>query len=87
MRVRDARLRGRSRSVAAKAREKRLRDNSVENSVKHFQFHANWRKLFGELGQILITETVLVLNQNSRQTGSERLPPSQKLYSFCDSIE
>ena len=36
MRVRDARLRGRSRSVAAKAREKRLRDNSVENSVKHF---------------------------------------------------
>ena len=52
MRVRDARLRGRSRSVAAKAREKRLRDNSVENSVKHFQFNANWRKLFGELGQI-----------------------------------
>ena len=43
MRVRDARLRGRSRSVAAKAREKRLRDNSVENSVKHFQFNANWR--------------------------------------------
>ncbi len=62
MRVRDARLRGRSRSVAAKAREKRLRDNSVENSVKHFQFNANWRKLFGELGQIFLTETVLALN-------------------------
>ena len=46
------------------AREKRLRDNSVENSVKHFQFHANWRKLFGELGQICLTKTVLALNQN-----------------------
>ena len=62
MRVRDARLRGRSRSVAAKAREKRLRDNSVENSVKHFQFNANLRKLFGELGQIFLTETVPALN-------------------------
>ena len=53
MRVRDARLRGRSRSVAAKAREKRLRDNSVENSVKHFNsmrtgenFSANLVKSF-----------------------------------------
>ena len=68
MRVHDARLRGRSRSVAGNAREKRLRDNSVENSVKHFQFNANWRKLFGELGQIFLTETVLALNQNSRQS-------------------
>jgi len=24
----------------------------AETSVKHFQFDANWRKLFGELGQI-----------------------------------
>jgi hypothetical protein len=41
------------------AREKRLRDNSVETSVKHFKFNANWRKLFGELGQIFLTETIL----------------------------
>src|ERR1039457_1841757 len=47
--------------------EMRVCDNPVATRVKHFQFNANLRKLFRELGQIFLTETVLALSQNSRQ--------------------
>lgn len=45
----------------------RVRDDPVATLVRHFQFNANWRKLFGDLGQIFLTKTVLALNQNSYQ--------------------